>query len=392
MSFEEFFIKKKIDLDQLEKADPQLYREFREHFLLMGEKSFDHSKKFWFNKLRHLYHLQTPVKETVTQTESQIASQAEPLSSPTIEQQPSQIQSSEAAAMEEGTAASKAPAFKPRFKPRTAVSQAEESAKSEAAEPSASSPAGSAEQDALKPAKKPAFRPRNIKPVSGNPSEDAQKVESRPGQTEVSNTPLIEEGSSSQESPKPAYKPKFKVRNIPKNPSGAAEQTGSTVEQSAVAGSKTEEAAPAESTETKPSAKPGYKPKFNMKNIPAKASQDTVKEQASPEVTPAEPVAEQAGGKEDQPPAANEQGALADERAKPAYKPRFSMKTVSTKTPPEQAGDQEAANVLPSAEPAAEKELTATTSPDIQDKSEEEKPKPAYKPRFNMKNIKPKGE
>ncbi|WP_039053537.1 hypothetical protein [Sphingobacterium sp. T2] len=57
LSFEEFFIKKKIDLSALRKADEALFLEFQEHYRLMGEKSFDHSKKFWFNRLRHLHPL-----------------------------------------------------------------------------------------------------------------------------------------------------------------------------------------------------------------------------------------------------------------------------------------------------------------------------------------------
>jgi hypothetical protein len=57
MTFEEFFAKKKIDLEALHKEQPDLFNEFRLHFAEMGEKSFDHSKKFWFNKLRREYLL-----------------------------------------------------------------------------------------------------------------------------------------------------------------------------------------------------------------------------------------------------------------------------------------------------------------------------------------------
>ena len=68
MTFEEFFIKKKIDLVQLKSAEPGLFSEFKSHFELMGEKSFDQVKKFWFNKLRRSYHLKEepkPAKETI---------------------------------------------------------------------------------------------------------------------------------------------------------------------------------------------------------------------------------------------------------------------------------------------------------------------------------------
>src|SRR5690606_39782062 len=57
LSFIEFFTKKKIDINALQKAKPDLYHEFDRDYALMGEKSFDHSKKFWFNRLRKDYLL-----------------------------------------------------------------------------------------------------------------------------------------------------------------------------------------------------------------------------------------------------------------------------------------------------------------------------------------------
>src|ERR1700722_2683690 len=61
MLFEEFFKKKKINLDALQLAEPGLFSEFRTHFEQMGEKSFDHTKKYWFNKLR--LQFPAPVEE-----------------------------------------------------------------------------------------------------------------------------------------------------------------------------------------------------------------------------------------------------------------------------------------------------------------------------------------
>src|SRR6201989_957154 len=52
MTFEEFFKKKKISLVALEQGEPALFSEFKIHYEKMGEKSFDHTKKYWFNKLR----------------------------------------------------------------------------------------------------------------------------------------------------------------------------------------------------------------------------------------------------------------------------------------------------------------------------------------------------
>ncbi|HTD99063.1 MAG TPA: hypothetical protein VK668_07230 [Mucilaginibacter sp.] len=52
MLFEEFFKKKKINLQTFEQGEPGLFSEFKIHYEQMGEKSFDHTKKYWFNKLR----------------------------------------------------------------------------------------------------------------------------------------------------------------------------------------------------------------------------------------------------------------------------------------------------------------------------------------------------
>lgn len=57
MDFEEFFRKKKIDLSALMQAEPGLYEELKKHYEQMGEKSFDHTKKFGFNKWRRLFPL-----------------------------------------------------------------------------------------------------------------------------------------------------------------------------------------------------------------------------------------------------------------------------------------------------------------------------------------------
>ncbi|MBC7916129.1 MAG: hypothetical protein H7Y07_18650, partial [Pyrinomonadaceae bacterium] len=159
MTFEEFFTKKKIDLVQFEKTEPALHSEFKSHFAAMGEKSFDHTKKFWFNKLRRLYHLTLPEK-AVTQVDTAIASQAETLSSPTIEQKP---------------------AFTPRFKSSNI------------------SKAGPAEQSVeSKPAAKPAFRPRNI--PTKIPDQPAEET---PGLPEPIDIPTP-----------PTKTPGFKPRNI----------------------------------------------------------------------------------------------------------------------------------------------------------------------------------
>jgi hypothetical protein len=57
MTFQEFFLKKKIDLEALQTDKPDLFSEFQAHYSLMGSKSFDHTKKYWFNNLRHSFPL-----------------------------------------------------------------------------------------------------------------------------------------------------------------------------------------------------------------------------------------------------------------------------------------------------------------------------------------------
>ncbi|MCO4293234.1 hypothetical protein NF867_10195 [Solitalea sp. MAHUQ-68] len=68
MTFEEFFTKKKIDLDALKAVKPSLYNEFKNHYEQMSEKSFDHSKKFWFNNLRAEFPLKEQPKASIVKS------------------------------------------------------------------------------------------------------------------------------------------------------------------------------------------------------------------------------------------------------------------------------------------------------------------------------------
>ena len=99
MTFDEFFAKKKIDLGALMQAEPALFSEFKTHFEQMGEKSFDHTKKYWFNKLRLQYHLAPEVKTEKVQI-------ANPLAEQTITE-----------TLAETTSPPPNVGFKPRFKP-----------------------------------------------------------------------------------------------------------------------------------------------------------------------------------------------------------------------------------------------------------------------------------
>ena len=62
LTFDAFFKKKRIDLTALQKAKPGLFSEFKTHYEQMGEKSFDHTKKYWFNKTRREFPLAVEAK------------------------------------------------------------------------------------------------------------------------------------------------------------------------------------------------------------------------------------------------------------------------------------------------------------------------------------------
>lgn len=336
MTFEEFFAKKKIDLVQLEKADQVLYNEFKNHFSAMGEKSFDHTKKFWFNRLRRLYHLKLPEK-AITQVETAIASQAEPLSSPTIEQKTAFTPRFKSANINKSTAAEEQqseskplakPAFKPRnipvkniemsadsqeektestppvrpgFRPRNIPGQQVEIKAEEANVPEETKEEKSDESKSV--VRKPGFKPRNIKLAPDTNSADAQTSDSRPGQQGISETPVSNPEDQKDTEKKEAYKPKFKLKNIPKKleekhsaePSPEELAQASTQDHVEQANGPDIERKVSSSTENKTAEqeiqdtdidlrggddasvnekpKPAYKPKFNLKNIKPKSGE-----------------------------------------------------------------------------------------------------------------------
>jgi hypothetical protein len=75
MTFEEFFKKKRIDLIALQGAEPALFSEFKLHYTEMGEKSFDHTKKYWFNKIRRQFPLAIEVKTEKLKIDNPLAEQ-----------------------------------------------------------------------------------------------------------------------------------------------------------------------------------------------------------------------------------------------------------------------------------------------------------------------------
>ncbi|MNW81676.1 hypothetical protein D3C86_107880 [compost metagenome] len=228
MTFEEFFIKKKIDLKALKAADGPLFEEFKAHYSAMGEKSFDHSKKFWFNKLRKSFHL----KEEET-----------PAAKPAVKQAVIDTPTDTS-----GAEATKPAGFKPRFK--AAITPAVDEAKTTEAPDSAKTENDSAPTG---------FKPRFKAGVTKAPDAAAT-------------TPASEEATdeTTPSAPKPTgFKPRFKA-GVTKAPDAAATTPAS------------EEAA----DETTPSApKPtGFKPRFKagVTKAPDAAATTPASEETAP--------------------------------------------------------------------------------------------------------------
>ena len=284
MVFEEFFKKKRIDLAALQAAEGSLFSEFKDHFEQMGEKSFDHTKKYWFNKLRRRFPVPQEIKTEKVAIANPLAEQTitDSLTEPTTpspkigftpkfratviptpaEEKPEEVKAEEDKQPVENVPAK--PAFKPRFnpgmvKPKPAESTNAIEEKAEANE--ATTPP--AETPVTKPAFKPRFNAAMVKPKPVAEESPAEEKQEEPTASSTAPTAEI-----------PAAKPAFKQRF------NAAMMKPKTVETEEKSAEKEEQiAASAESTEIKPTeetpaAKPAYKPKFNMKNLPKKPEQE----------------------------------------------------------------------------------------------------------------------
>lgn len=210
MTFEEFLSKKKIDSSLFRSGEQFLFLEFESHFEQMGEKSFDHSKKFWFNKLRRAYPLKEvpkPIKapepiaqpaEISTSTDVIVPTKATNL--PSAEAKTTYKPRFKAAAANNLTAseseeAKPKPLFKPRFRAGLTSAPKEQE--------NAEIPEQAQEQNAeeVKPA---AYKPR---------FKAAIKAKESPPEGEKDSQELKEEETTE---PKPAYKPRFKPSMIKK--------------------------------------------------------------------------------------------------------------------------------------------------------------------------------
>lgn len=250
MEFEEFFKKKRIDLDALQKVEPALFSEFKNHFGLMGEKSFDHTKKYWFNKLRLQFPAPVEVKTEKVKIDNPLAEQT--ITESLIEEavtppklgfvpkfkaanipKPAATDTPAETKPEEQPAAALTPklGFTPKFRaanpPKPAAEQAEPAKAEEAPTPAPSPKLGFT----------PKFKAANPPKPAAEPT-DLAKAEETPA-------------------PKLGFTPKFKAANMPK-PVVEPDKPAAT--------EATEDAPRTETTETKPA----YKPRFNMKNLPKK--------------------------------------------------------------------------------------------------------------------------
>jgi len=230
MTFEEFMAKKKIDLLQFKTAEPSLFSEFESHYSQMGPKSFDHSKKFLFNKIRRAYHLKEESKPVLVNEPieiNEIASQAEPLLSPSVaatvytprlkENQESGINLPGRQAGNQDSSEKRKPAYIPRFKSPAATNQEPPQA------PPENSDLSPQTSDKPKPAYVPRFKPQTLKSPEASPEEEtmdtqieqakpAFKPRFKPGITNTTEAKPIEEATDEDpaDKPKPKYVPRFK--------------------------------------------------------------------------------------------------------------------------------------------------------------------------------------
>ncbi|MDO8991494.1 MAG: hypothetical protein Q7U83_00425 [Daejeonella sp.] len=196
MTFEEFLIKKKIDAVQLKAKEQIFFSEFESHFLQMGEKSFDHSKKFWFNKLRRAYHLKEepkPVKEEAKIAEIPASAQDKPVTEAINQEKPVYVPRFKAATAQKAdlpTQSDPPPAYVPRFKAAIKMPEKVEDTGLNKEE----------SEEKAKPIYEPGFKAQIPVPEEKQPEITPESI------------------PQSNEQAKQAYKPRFKPGLTKKNP------------------------------------------------------------------------------------------------------------------------------------------------------------------------------
>ena len=281
LTFTEFFTKKKIDIIALQNSRPDLYQEFDRDYALMGEKSFDHSKKFWFNRLRKEYLLEEIEIPAEEKKELVLEKKKEAFNS--LDTSPVKGDTKSTDVSDSGNTTAKPAGFKPRFKAASIKKPAEEetpkkeeTTDSVKPEATAAETAAQDETKAVKPAGfKPRFKASNLpKPVVNETPKveettDSVKQEAPVAEASVAVTPAAEE----KKAVKPAgFKPRFKASNLPKpavTETPKVEETTDSVKQEAPAAEVSATETPA--AEEKKAVKPaGFKPRFKASNLPKK--------------------------------------------------------------------------------------------------------------------------
>jgi len=273
MEFAEFFKKKRIDLSALEKAEPALFSEFKAHYEQMGEKSFDHTKKYWFNKTRRQFPLAVEIKTEKPHI-------ANPLAEQTITESLTETQ-------KKPDVPTPKTGFTPRFK-AGAMAKPTDSAETPLATENKTEPE-KPEVTAPKVGFTPRFRAGVTKPIE--PVENApfaeNKTESEKPEApapKVGFTPRFKAGVTKPVGPVESA-PVAENKIEPEKPEVTELKVGFTPRFKAGVTKPlepSEEIPPAAEEEKKPQekpventdVKPAYKPKFNMKNVPPKPTEE----------------------------------------------------------------------------------------------------------------------
>ncbi|MFD1257938.1 hypothetical protein ACFQ3S_14110 [Mucilaginibacter terrae] len=273
--FEEFFKKKKINLAALQQDDQELFSEFKDHYEQMGEKSFDHTKKYWFNKLRRQYPLPPEVKAERLRPENQIAEQtvADTLTEPSITDNAPDMHQAQLAAAE-NKPAEPAPkmGFKPKFKAASPVQAyaPEEATPQQTPENNEATPA----ETPAAPKPKPGFKPRfktgvtNSQPIE-NTTETPLINNAQPeASTNKPDNPI----NQTTTPPKTDLEPHFKagVTNIKITPEIEKPVAPETVKAEVVTPTVEPQAEPTTEPDGPPAPKPAYKPRFTPNMIKRK--------------------------------------------------------------------------------------------------------------------------
>ncbi len=310
LTFTEFFTKKKIDIIALQKSRPDLYQEFDRDYALMGEKSFDHSKKFWFNRLRKEYlleEIEIPAEEKKEVVKPDVTSSVN-------------VESKSPEVSDPGNTTAKPAGFKPRFKSANIKKPAEIETPKEEETSDSVNQAGF----------KPRFKASNLpKPAATETSKEEETTDSIKSEAPAAEATAQDEKKAT----KPAgFKPRFKASNLPKpavtetpkeeETTGPVKQEAPTAELSAAEATAAETPAADEKKAVKPA---GFKPRFKASNLPKPAVTETPKiEETTDSVKPEVPTAEVSPAEE---PAVEEKKAV-----KPAgFKPRFKASNLPKK-------------------------------------------------------------